>query len=421
MSSVRQPSDVRQDVSPRGFAAGRASGAERDVGACEAPASDTPGSGSRQHAKHVAAPGQDVRLGRRQARFAQREVLWDVSRIERVRECGRVPFAPKGQKADAVRIRCKDGVAHYAGLTMCGSVWACPVCEPKIANGRAEEVAKAAGAWDQAGNSVFMVTLTVRHHMGEPLAGLLAGISKAFRSLLGSRSWRALKTELGIAGTIRSLEITYGDNGFHPHFHVLVFVEGDPGAAGLASMYAYFEAQWPRVAVRCKLGEPDPVAGMRVERCHSAGEAGAYVAKTAAGASVGNEMTRADLKTGRKGHRTPFQVLEDFRQHGDGADLAVWREYEQATRARQQLTWSKGLRKLLGGLADIGEERSDEELAAEEVGGEDVTVIPLGGWRKIVAVPGLAARLLDAAERDSWALTGLLAEYGIRPFMGETG
>lgn len=82
-----------------------------------------------------------------------------------------------------------------------------------------------------------------------------------------------------------------------------------------------------------------------MERCESAAEAGAYIAKTSAGRSVGNEITRGDLKTGRAGHRTPWQVLEDFRQAGDLADLQLWREYERATKGHQCVTWSKGLKR----------------------------------------------------------------------------
>ncbi len=286
------------------------------------------------------------------------------------------------------------------------------MCEPNIANERANEISAAAAAWDRAGNSVFMVTLTVSHHFGLLLAVLMAGISAAFRFLIGGRPWRALKADLGIAGTIRSMEVTWGRNGWHPHLHVLVFIRGDPGAEGLWKLADHFQRRWKHAAAKHELGEPSNAHGVKVERCYSAAEAGAYIAKTAEGKSAGNEIARGDLKTGRMGHLTPFQILERFRQLGDVADLKLWHEYEKATKGHQKITWAKGLRAEIGGL---GEERSDEEIAAQEVGGEDVAIIPSAAWRKVVAVPGLCGYLLSQAEEGGAAAVMVaLRRYGIR-------
>ena len=54
------------------------------------------------------------------------------------------------------------------------------------------------------------------------------------------------------------------------------------------------------------------------------------------------------------------------------------REYERATRGHQRITWSKGLRKLLA-----VDERTDEEIAAEEVGGDLVVLIDHDAWRTV--------------------------------------
>jgi hypothetical protein len=74
--------------------------------------------------------------------------------------------------------------------------------------------------------------------------------------------------------------------------------------------------------------------GVNITRCASAEDAGQYIAKTQDGQAVGNEMARADLKHGRVGGRTPFEILDDFRWTGDNDDLIVWREYERATKPR---------------------------------------------------------------------------------------
>jgi len=90
------------------------------------------------YAKHVSAllhKGSDLREQRRHVRYAQREVLWAQSSIERVRKCGRVAVQDGG-----VMVRDNAGVGHYAGVATCGSIWACPVCSAKIRATRSEDV-----------------------------------------------------------------------------------------------------------------------------------------------------------------------------------------------------------------------------------------------------------------------------------------
>jgi hypothetical protein len=311
-----------------------------------------------------------------------------------------------------VAIKNQAGVCHYSGLASCGSIWACPVCSAKIRNTRAGEISAAVASWDLAGNSVYMVTLTMPHDFGMRLAALLPVIADGFRSVISGRAWLRIRKTLGIRGTIRSVEITRGINGWHPHLHVLVLIEGDPGARGLADVAEHIRGRWGRHIEAHGYRAPDLAHGVVITRCASAAEAGAYIAKTQDGRSPGNELARADLKTGRAGHRTPFEVLEHFRWTGDAEDLALWHEYERATKGRQAITWSKGLRKLLA-----APERTDEEIAAEEVGGDVLVLIDAATWREITRIPGLPGYLLDEAERGAApAVLAVLARYGLRPW-----
>jgi hypothetical protein len=308
-----------------------------------------------------------------------------------------------------VAVKDNAGVCHYSGLATCGSIWACPVCSAKIRNHRAEEISAAAARWDLAGNSVYMVTLTMPHDFGMKLAELLPVIADGFRSVISGRRWVEIRKTLGIRGTIRSVEVTFGEHGWHPHLHVLVFIEGDPGAGGLADVAEHVRSRWTAYIERQGYRAPDEMHGVVIERCTSAAQAGAYIAKNQDGRAVGNELARADLKQGRGGHRTPFEVLESFRWTGDVEDLALWHEYERASKGHQCITWSKGLRALLA-----APERTDEEIAAEEVGGDVVAYIPYASWRKVTSVPGLPAYLLDEAERDgAAAVAAALGRFGI--------
>jgi hypothetical protein len=323
-------------------------------------------------------------------RYGQREVLWRESSLERVRKCGKVGVGGDGH----VMIKSRDGVAHYAGLATCGSIWACPVCSAKIRNHRALDISAATAAWDSAGNSVYMATLTFPHDMGMRLKELLPVVANGFRSVISGSRWTKAKEQLGIVGTIRALEVTHGQSGWHPHLHVLVFIDHNLTASELARFAGHFRGQWATWITKAGYRLPHQQHGVQITRCASAEEAGQYIAKTQDGRSVGNELARSDMKSGRGGGRTPFEILDDFRWTGDLADLALYREYEQATRGRQAITWSKGLRAAVA----VAPELTDEDIAAAEIGGEDLAVIHLDDWRNVVRIPGLTSYLLDQAE-----------------------
>jgi hypothetical protein len=284
------------------------------------------------------------------------------------------------------------------------------VCSAKIRNARAQEISAAAARWDQAGNSVYMVTLTMPHDFGMKLAALLPVIAVGFRSVISGRRWQQTKQLVCIRGTIRSVEVTHGANGWHPHLHVLVFIEADPGASGLARLHQHIVTRWGRYIEGQGYRAPDLAHGVVIERCASAAQAGAYIAKTQDGKAPGNELARGDLKRGRAGHRTPLEILEAFRWTGDLANLALWHEYERATKGHQCITWSKGLHQRCG---DASTYRTDEEIAAEEAGGEVIAVIAGETWRAITRTPGLPAHLLAQAERGGLpAVKATLARYG---------
>src|ERR1700745_4155846 len=93
-------------------------------------------------------------------------------------------------------------------------------------------------------------------------------------------------------------------------------------------------------------------------------------------------MTRGDLKTSRAGSRTPLQILADYFETGDTRDRDLWREYSRVTRGLAALRWSRGWRaRMLGPGAQP--EKTDEELAAEDVDGNLVGVISPPVWSRI--------------------------------------
>lgn len=314
----------------------------------------------------------------------------DLDTPMRQRNCGAVPVG------DQVEIRIKDGSAYYCGLETCGSVWLCPVCSAKIHHRRADELREALTAWDTHGHAASLVTITVPHDLDDPLSKLVDAERAAWKRVTQGAAWQRLKNRLGIAGHIIALEFTWGDeNGWHPHYHVLLLHDQELDANAIAALHTHIHS---RLAAACRyhiLRQPDQLHAVRIDPNVSATAVGAYVAKGGTWTPA-EEMTRGDLKTGSTGSRTPFQILADYYQTGDTQDRNLWHEYSRVTRGLAAVRWSRGLRQTMLG-PDSERERSDHELAADCANGERVAVFPLVAWYRI-RLGGLDHAVLAAAE-----------------------
>src|SRR5690606_24302281 len=111
-----------------------------------------------------------------------------------------------------------------------------------------------------------------------------------------------------------AVEVTHGDNGWHPHVHVVVLLSCVPDIPETFALWAALDAVWHRGLIR--QGWPGGRSPYRsrvgpVDTTGSGAGLAAYVAKVQ-DRGLGNEMARADLKRGREGNRTPFQILESL-------------------------------------------------------------------------------------------------------------
>lgn len=363
----------------------------------------------------VASPATDFvspPLDRRAERRRSRSALWSISRNKRVRKCGR--YALDTDKGVSV-VQAGD-VAHYSGLMLCGSIWSCPVCSAKIRNVRAGEVTRAVEQHTEAGGIAALVTLTVQHGVHHSLRELFGLVADGWRSMNSGREGKERRERYGVVGSIRTLEITHGSAGWHPHLHVLVFLEPGRTSDDVDGLVDELHGRWCELVESRGYVRPALAAqhGVKVERPR---DAAAYVGKVqdASGASpIALELTRHDLKQGRRASRTPFTILRDFTETGDMADVVKWWEYEEVTRKRHAITWSKGLRARF----DL-EDRTDEEIAGEEVGGIVVAVIPHSTWAQVIRHREAGTRILEAAERSGIAgVRAVLRDLGLPVILG---
>src|SRR4029453_12484487 len=117
------------------------------------------------------------RISRRERCRLKKGVSRMLPQNRRLARCGRPLSRARGVQIRRCYRETPSGqVTHsdfYCGLMTCGLVWLCPVCAVVITEHRRRELVAAMEKWVGAGNSVFLLTQTIRHHKGQRLAGLL--------------------------------------------------------------------------------------------------------------------------------------------------------------------------------------------------------------------------------------------------------
>lgn len=278
--------------------------------------------------------------------------------------------------------------ARFSGLQTCGSVWQCPICSRNVSETRRRELNEALAEARSQGMGVFLMTLTFQHNRGERLKPLLAALKDARKHFTQSRAWRNLKPN--IAGTIAALEVTHGANGWHPHFHILLFTTGELTLERLMALHGLSD-QW--LASLRSFGRDGNGAAFDLDLTGNA--AGSYVAKWGAA----EELTLGSKKVGKG--RNPWKLLEAS-QNGDRAARAAFEEYAHAFKGARQLTWTKGLKDLLrvtvledDQAADTSDETSFD--ASPETNHDELVAFLLREDWKHARKRG-RPRLLEAAE-----------------------
>ncbi len=351
----------------------------------------------------------------REARYIARGALWDQSTLPRCRKCGRVSRNPTGE----VGLRVSEGHAGYAGLVSCGSVWVCPVCSSKIMARRSLEIGAAVASAASERLPVAFCTLTMRHDRNDSLAKLWGGLAKGWRRSTSGKAWMNAKDAHGIEGYVRVVEVTHGRNGWHVHVHALLFAYGFDDRGGLDRLMVPMWDRWSAGVQSVGLRAPLPVGSeWHVISGDLSGTAlGDYLAKGAGAAgAIGAELTQTQSKIARSVHSTSahWQLLNDGPVNGEVHALPLWREWEKVSKGKRQIAWSRGLRERLGLVLEV---KSDEEVAAEELGAVDDTVlwITRPGWWALIGEPRLIGETLTAAENMSTSdLSAWLWQHGIQ-------
>ena len=363
------------------------------------------------------SPSPDGVLELRQELYRVKSLLWDRSTLKRVRTCGKKP------RSTAVTIKTggKGKSAGFGNLETCGSLSACPTCSKKISAVRADEIGRAITSWCGKGNSVGFFTFTLRHFAGMDLQTTWeGGLQKAWSSIISSRKYKIeIKDRYDIVGYIRVVEVTTGENGWHPHIHCLFFFDGKKSQDQVSDLGAEMFNLWSSALVKQCFPAPLRIVKQEDGSTKTLGvdarlvvdaslALGQYFSKsiyplgskTYEANKTGLEMALGGIsKFARFGNATPFQLLKYFSDTGDSFALELWQEWERVSKGKRIHLWSNGLRKLLD-LPIM--EKTDEQIASEDEAGEILVCIPSKQWALLVRFRvDLLPKFLYLAEVDA--------------------
>jgi hypothetical protein len=246
----------------------------------------------------------------------------------------------------------------------------------------------------------MLLTLTVPHDYGEPLVKVTQDVRAAFGSLVAGRAWQDDKAAFSLAHYVRAHDCTVGPHGWHFHVHVVLLGRTVLQLGEVDALANSLYTRWSRLVKQMGRRPPSRAHGLQLEQARSEAAVSDYVFQVVSGEGprckpVALEVARGDLKASRHpDHRTPWEVLADFSETGDLADLALWHEWEAATAGVHAIRWSKGLRQEIG----LAAEKTDEEIVQVEVGGEVIYTFSFAEWTAVCATRGAQGRILVAAE-----------------------
>jgi len=331
-------------------------------------------------------------------RFALQSVARKILPESRTAKCLR--FRAFGRQVEVWKNH-EHKTAHYAGLQTCASVWACPVCAAKIAERRRAEVLAAMSAHKAQGGNVHLLTLTAPHSRRDQLQTLLDQQAKALKRFWNDRQTKAILAEMGYLGLIRAREVTHGrksehDNGWHPHYHILLFTGHEVSQERFDQVQrrdweVRLYLRWAMVCEKEGLGTPSMAHGLKLD---DGEKAGSYASKW----GLEDEITKGHTKKAKAGGETPFDLLRAvLADSEDRQAAALFQEFAKAFKGQRQLYWSSGLKARFA----VGE-LTDAELAARvEEDAELLGSLTVEQWRDVLFLD-VRGLVLEIAAKTSW-------------------
>jgi hypothetical protein len=289
----------------------------------------------------------------------------------RVYHCCKTPVK-KGTMIDYVKG--ETGHNYYTNLQHCAMYWVCPVCAHKIEQARVDEIYNALVDYRSKGYEIYFITGTLPHYTNERLEDNLKILIEGFDSVKQHRSVQGkLKDKLVY---LRSLEITYGKNGFHPHIHGIFILPPTEASDYLKE----FKEQWGSMLKRYgKYNSYVENRAFKVDPWNNKVEQLAdYVCKT----GIADEVARGQSKKRSSGY-TPFQILgliTDGQEWELKADqVEVFKEYAGTIKGKRMIQTSRGFYEMAG-----IQEKTDEEIVQDDKKSQVLFSVTAKVWANVI-------------------------------------
>lgn len=307
-----------------------------------------------------------------------------------------------------------DKKAHFANVIRCGSIWVCPVCAKKITEKRREELSIANQLW-KSGVAIktfdfksvpfysdlkalkksfvgpiipdvnyvrgytYLITLTNPHYANDHLDDLRVKQKSAMVDFFGDRKGKSIFARMGKRYHITNYEVTYGQNGWHPHHHILVFSDRYLSVHDFSEIHNDLSDHWSNCISKAGLRNLKDTEKFIACDLQDGTYADQYLAKW----GIEHELTKGHIKKGKEGGLTPFDLLrlsfedkpikssyfnlftgEFVQQEKKPSEL--FKEFAYAFKGAIQLSWARGLKDVFG-MRDIQDSEIMDEVTEEAV------------------------------------------------------
>lgn len=268
---------------------------------------------------------------------------------------------------NGVAILSNSSHTRIYGARMCKNSWACPICSAVQASKIAARLAAGLDALKETHNAI-MITFTIFHSKNDSCKQAFDLLFETWVAFTANRhrysGYGKFLSDLNIVHHARCSEVTYSENGWHPHFHCLFWVPKENFNKVLAYENMLVEA-WrtsqERVMKRI-YGYTKYNAFYESERLHPS-QRGVFISKSegnpiimkssdylcgwgADSEATGNYRKEATCKTSR----SMYQLLTDG-ANGDKTAMDLYLEFAEYVIKHKRRRWDlgrSGLKAIIG-------------------------------------------------------------------------
>lgn len=249
-----------------------------------------------------------------------------------------------------VQVISNGDMTKILGPRACNNSWACPECTAKQMRKYSTRIAAALDALREKGLAATMFTLTIFHTAMMDCEESFFLLRKAWEIMDKQKTWRRKKkdgsyyvnagiwsqfhNEFQFTHHVKTLEVTYGSHGWHPHIHMLIWFKKDD-LQKLADWEEKLNECWADAIDKAakilyknnqKSYEVRKFLESKTDRADSQ-HLGLHISKVTEGKNAGkikewksgdylcgwggnNELTGLGMKLAHNDNMTPFQMLE---------------------------------------------------------------------------------------------------------------